>query len=89
MYITRTDDYLEFLTSVRVKCTVIVQNVDELEFMADTDFVIIGIVRRCNLHGTCSELHVDGDFVGDNGYAAVDEGVFCELAVQVLEERKI
>ena len=71
---------------MRIECSIIVQDVDELEFMADTDFVIVRIVRRCNLHGTCSELHVDYS-ISDDGYLACwDERMANGFSVQMLRE---
>ena len=78
------------LARVLVEGTVVVEDVDESEVMPCTDSVIVGVVRGGDLHGTGTELHVDGFRVGDDGHlAAGDEGVDGELAVQVLVARVV
>ncbi|KAI3493165.1 hypothetical protein L1887_42182 [Cichorium endivia] len=63
------------VAAVFVEGTVVVEDVDELEVVALADLVIVGVVRRGDLDGTGSELHVDDDGVGDDGdLAAGDEG---------------
>ena len=80
----------ELLARVLVEGTVVVEDVDESEVMPCTDSVIVGVVRGGDLHGTGTELHVDGLRVGDDGHlAAGDEGVDGELAVQVLVARVV
>lgn len=75
--------YLELLTRVFIKRTVIVQNIDEWQVMADSNLVIVWIMRRGDLHSAGTELHVDDDVVRDDGDAAVEEGVFGEFTVEM------
>ena len=51
--------------------------------MPQTDFVIVRIVRRRDLHRARPELHVHDDIIGNDGDTPVQEGVFRELAVEV------
>lgn len=72
-------------SGVLVECPVVVEDVYEGQLVPHTDVVVVRVVRGGDLHGTSSELHVDGDGVGDNGDASVEEGVDSEFAVQVLD----
>lgn len=75
---------LELLTRVVVERAVVVQNVDELKFVAHADFVIVRVVCRRDLHGAGTERHIDNDVIRDDGNAAVKERVLRKLAMQVL-----
>ena len=72
---------LELLARVLVEGTVVVEDVDESEVMPCTDGVVVGVVRGGDLHGTGTELHIDGDVVGDDGNESVEERMFREFAV--------
>jgi hypothetical protein len=79
-----TNTHLELFSSVLVVCSIIVHQVDELEVVPLSTFVIVRVVSGGNLYGTGSESHVDGDGIGDDGESSVDEGVFDVLANEVL-----
>ena len=68
-----TETHLIGLPSVLIERAIVVQDIDERKFMPDTNFVIVGIVCWGNLDGSCSEFHIDGNRVGDNGDATVKE----------------
>ena len=78
------DTHLEFRPSIRIKCSIVIHNIDELQLMAHADFIIVRIVCRCDLHSTSSELHVDGLAIRDNGHESVDERVASKFAVEML-----
>lgn len=73
--------HLELLAGILIECTVVVQDVDEFQAMANADLVIVGIVCRRDLYGAGTERHVHDDVIRDNGYATVHEGMLGELAV--------
>jgi hypothetical protein len=75
---------LKLRSSVSVERSVVVEDVDEVEFVTLTDFVVVRVVGGGHLDRSSTERHVDGDRVGDDGEAAVEEGVESELAVEVL-----
>jgi hypothetical protein len=64
---------------------IIVHEVDKLEVVPHPALVIVLVMCWRNLHSTSTEGHVDGDGVGDDGNAAVDERVDGELAMEVLK----
>ena len=53
--------------------------------MPHSNLIIVRIVRGRDLDCSGTELHVDGDGVGDDGEAPGEEGVEGEFAVEVLE----
>jgi hypothetical protein len=71
-------------TAVVVQSAVVVQNVDELEAVAFSDFVIIEVVGGGHLDSSGTESHVDNNIVQNNWDPASREGVNDELAVEVL-----
>ena len=73
--------YLELRSGIVVERAIVVQDVDKLEIMPDTDFVIVGVVRGSDLDSTSTKRHVDDDVVRYDGDLAIDEGVLDELAV--------
>ena len=70
-------------TSSVVEGAVVVQDVDKLEVVALADFVIVQIVGRRDLDSTGTELHIDGDLVGNDRNATIHEGMDSILAVQM------
>lgn len=53
--------------------------------MPQPSFIIVRVVRGCHFDGSGTELHVDGDGIGDDGETAVgDEGMNGEFTVEVL-----
>lgn len=62
----RKNSYLELLSGIRVERSVVVQNVDDLQFMPLTNFVIVRVMCRGDLDSTSSELHIYHDVVADN-----------------------
>lgn len=75
---------LELLSGVLVVGTVVVHQVDKLEVVPLSAFVIVGVVSGSDLDGSGSESHVDGDVIGNDGESSVDERVFDVLSDQVL-----
>lgn len=57
--------------------------------MSDTNFVIIGIMRRGDFDGTSSELHVHDDGVSDDWDASGEEWVDGEFPMQMLVSRVV
>jgi hypothetical protein len=72
------------LSSIVIVGTIVVHEVDELKVVTLSTLVIVRIMSWGDLHGTGTKVHVDGDGVGDDGNAAVDERVHSELAMEVL-----
>ena len=52
--------------------------------MSNTNFIIVGIVRGSDLHGTGPELHVDGNGISDDRQTSIKEGMNREFAMEVL-----
>lgn len=71
------------LAGVLIICTIIIHEVDELEVVSLTALEIVGVMCRCDLDGTSTEGHVDGDRVGDDGDSTAVEWVDNEFTVQV------
>jgi hypothetical protein len=70
---------LEKLSSILIEGTVVVHDVDKLEIVSLSDFIIIRIVCRGDLHSSGSEFHVDDDRICHDWDSAVDEwmnGIF-------------
>jgi hypothetical protein len=71
-------------TGVAVQSAIIVEDIDELELVPHTTFIVVGIVRGSDLDRSRTKRHVDGFAVRDDGNTAVDERVKGEFAVEVL-----
>lgn len=75
---------LELFSSILVVSSVVVHQVDKLEVVPLSTFVIVRVVSGSNLDGSGSERHVNGDAIGDDGESTVDERMLDVLANQVL-----
>lgn len=53
--------------------------------MTDSNFIIVSVVRRGDLNGTGTKLHVDDNRVRDDRNSAVDERVDGEFSVKMLQ----
>lgn len=82
-------NHFELLSGVIVVGSIVVHQIDKLEVVSLSTFVIVRVVSRGDLDGTSSKGHVDGDTIGDDGESSVDERVLDELPNEVLkaEER--
>lgn len=78
---------LESFTGIVIVRSVVVHQVDEFQVVPLAAFVIVVVVRRGDLDGTGTKGHVDGDRVADDGDPSVNEGVFGELAVEMLQAK--
>ena len=79
----RMRTHLELLSSVVIERSIIIQDIDELKSVADTNLVIVGIMGWRDLHCTSSKFLVNL-FVDDDGQTPVQKGMDGELAVKVL-----
>jgi hypothetical protein len=70
------------LATSGVECAVVIQDVDELEIVLLARGEIVGVVRRCDLDGSCSEAHVHELRVCDDRHAASNNRMDQELAVE-------
>ena len=75
--------YLELIPGIGVERTVIIEDVDEVEFVSNPNFVIVWVMRRSNLDGPSPELHVNHR-IGYNWHPPINKWVGYEFAVQVL-----
>jgi hypothetical protein len=80
----RAQTYLELLPSIFIECSIIIQNVDKLKPMTDTNLIIVRIMSWRDLHCASSKLLVY-IFINDNGKAPVQEGMNGKLAMKVLQ----
>jgi len=71
------------LSSVVIERSIIIQDIDELKSVADTNLVIVGIMGWRDLYCTSSKFLVNL-FVDDDGQTPVQKGMDSELAVKVL-----
>lgn len=53
--------------------------------MTDSNFIIVSVMGRGNLHSSGTEFHVDNNGVRDNWYSAVNERMDCKFSVKVLQ----
>jgi hypothetical protein len=75
---------LEFLPSIGIKGSVVVEDVDERKVMTDSNLIIVSVMGRSNLHGSGTELHVDDNRVRDDWDSAIDERMDGEFSVKML-----
>lgn len=75
---------LEFFPSIRVKGSVVVEDVDERKVMTDSNLIIISVMGRSNLHSSGTEFHVNDNGVRDDWDSAVDERMDGEFSVKML-----
>jgi len=76
---------LESLPGVGIEGSVVVEDVDEREVVADSNLIIVSIVRRGNLDSSSTELHVDDDGVRDYWDSAVNERMDGKFSVKMLQ----
>lgn len=58
--------HLEFRSGIGVQSTVVVQDIDELKFVSNSNSVIVRIVSRCDLDSSSSKLHIDGFLIAND-----------------------
>lgn len=75
------------LAGVLVVRAIVVHQADELEVVPLSTLKIVRVVRRRDLDSTGTELHINGDAIGDDGNATSVEGVNDEFAVEVRVSR--
>jgi len=75
---------LEFIPSIRIKGSVVVEDIDEWKFVTGPSLIIVSVMGGSNLHSPGTELHVDDNRVGDNWYSAVNERVDGKFSVKML-----
>jgi len=76
---------LESLPSVGIEGPVVVENVDEREVVTDSNLIIVSIMRRGNLDGSSTELHVDDNRVRDDWDSAINERMGGKFSVKMLQ----
>ena len=76
---------LEFLSSIRIKSPVVVEDIDKWKVVTDSNLVVISIMGGGNLHSSGTELHVDDDRVRDDWDSAINERVGSEFSVKMLQ----
>lgn len=79
-----TGAYLVLIPSIPIECPVIIQNIDEVQLMPHSNFVIVYVVGGRNFHCSCPKVHVDCDGVRHDWEAAVDEWVEDKFAMKML-----
>jgi hypothetical protein len=75
---------MELLTGICIESTVVVQNIDKVKLVPYSNFVIIWIVSRSDLHGTSSKRHVNSDGIRHYRKTAVYERMNGKLVMKVL-----
>jgi hypothetical protein len=78
----RTD--LELLTCIFIECSIIVQDIDKLQFVTHADVIIIRIVGWGDFNSASSKSHVHYDRIRHDGKAALEERMHSECAMKVL-----
>ena len=76
---------LEFLSSVGIESSVIVEDVDERKVMADSNLIIVSIMRRGDLDSASAEIHVNDNGVHDDWDSAINERVDGKFSVKMLQ----
>lgn len=77
--------YLERFSGILVQSAVVVQYIYKLKLMPHAHFVIVRIMSGSDLHGACSEFHIDGFGVGYDRYKAIYEWMSGKSTVEVLK----
>lgn len=80
----RAQTHLELLSSIFIERSIIIQNVDKIKPVTDTNLIIIRIMSWRDLHCTSSKLLVYF-FIDDNGKTPLQEGMNGKLAMKVLQ----
>lgn len=80
---------LECRSGVGIESSIVVQNVNELQFVAYSDLVIVRIVGGSDFDGSGSKLHIDNNIIGNNGNSPVDEWMLGKLAMEMLGSGKV
>src|SRR5690606_6534824 len=75
-----TNQYLCFF----IQCSILVEDVNHLEVVFESEFVVVGIMCRRYLEAPRTELHRNV-FILDNGNAPVDEGHVYVSALKMTE----
>lgn len=75
---------LEFLPSIGIKGSVVVEDIDEWKVMTDPNLIIVSVMGRSNLHSSGAELHVYDNRVRDNWDSAINERMDGEFPAKVL-----
>jgi len=79
----------EFLSSIGVQSTIIIQNIDKFQLVSQPSFVIVRIMGRSNLDGTRTKFHIDRNIVRDDGNLTIgDKRMNDKFTVQVLAAMK-
>jgi hypothetical protein len=76
--------HLELRPSICVESTIVVQNIDKVKLVPYSNFVIIRIVSRSDLHGTSSKGHINDDIIRHYWNTAVNKRMDGKLAMKVL-----
>lgn len=75
---------LEFISSVGIESSVVVEDVDEREVMTDSNLVVVSVMCRGNLDSSGTKLHVNNDRVRDDWDSAMNERVDGVFSVKML-----
>ena len=84
---SHTGTHLELRSSICVESTVVIQNIDKLKLLPYSNFIVIRIVSRGDLHGTSSEAHINGDIIRHYWNSAIYKRMNGKLAMKVLRRR--
>lgn len=76
--------YLELFTDALIEGPIIVEDVDEFQFMSHANFIIVWIVCRGDFYCSSPKLHIDDDIIRNNWNPALDERMFGKLSMQML-----
>jgi hypothetical protein len=76
--------HMELLTGICIESTVVVQNIDKVKLVPYSNFIIIWIVSRGDLHGTSSKGHVNSDVIRHYRKTTVYERMNGKLVMKVL-----
>jgi hypothetical protein len=77
------------LASILIVRAIVIHQVDEFQVVPDGAFEIVRVVSWCNLDGTSTEGHVNGDSVGDDRDPTPVERVNDEFSMQVLYHQQV
>lgn len=79
-----SSSYLKLLSGVDIKCPIVIQYIDEIELMTNSNIIIVRVVRWGDFHSTGTEFHVDNDTICDDWDTSVYERMNSVFSMQML-----
>jgi len=76
--------YLELLSSIGIESSIIVEDIDKLQFVSHANFIIVRIMRWCNLHSTSPKCHINHNRISDYRKAPINKRMDRELPMEML-----